>query len=335
MKAPQNVRFNLFGRFTIRVDDVEIEYPEAAFFTYLKLVLLSGESLLADVEVHPNGYVEKNVRDPINKGNAPPRADQGGYFDFSAKTGLRLRFRKGIGFELLGDWSSDLIEFEEVWTERKTRPENDLRSALELFGVGVNIKSWPKDRVFIEAQEWIHSRLRQLQSRRDDIQSELEERHAEQPSEPIGFRIDEDRSGGWNNEEESRYETSGFRDDEVEPGTEGSVSAGLGEALREDSSWATNDHESKGECPTSAEGSADQGKLPVEVRGDSEGVPEPAIHVDNSGRENKQLDEQHERIVLPFAPARRTISPLGIVAILILGVVLIIVGYLIGTAGRS
>lgn len=186
MESSRKVRFGLFGNFRIEVDGQPIELPNFAFFSYLRLLVLSGEPYLASSVTCSHPGDAKAVRETASNGNNPPQPGKGGRYDFTAKTGLSLKYREGFGLELQGDeFESDVAEFEEVWLRRTKLPDTDLENALDLYGKGVNLKTWPREKVLSECQQWIEARVQIVEQHREEIEAELERRRKAAASEPI------------------------------------------------------------------------------------------------------------------------------------------------------
>lgn len=307
MRDIGTVKFSLFGRFKIEVNERPIAIHEVAFFTYLKLLLLSGEPSLSNTETCPLGPDAKAIRDIVDKGNSPPRPNQGGRYDFTAKTGLSLRYREGFGLELQGnEFESDLARFEEVWDRRSKVSDEDLEQALELYGKGVNVKSWARDRILDDCQEWLRARLRQLEERREEIELELGNRRRDAQSKEAAT-IHSDASRELNDERGSHREISGLQSAEDRFEMAITDSTRLGQDLRE------------------------EGQQGVLVGNPGFARPKGDRHIAN-GTPKPQTGSPGEsepiRVVLPLVTPKRSISALGVAVIALLA---FLVGYLVGS----
>ena len=233
MSTTKRVRFELFGPFKIIVDGQEVQVPEATFLTYLKLFLLSGEASLPNGRSCPLGDTSKVIRDVVDKGNSPRKAFQGGRYAFTELTGLALKYREGFGLELQGDdWTSDLWEFEELWRNCAGLTSAQLQTGLELYGEGVPIRTWRRDRTVVDCEEWIHARLVVLETRQLELKRELDSRNAKAGASAGQSEADSrgEATSELNEEEPVRHETSGL----ARPGGESEDAKNHSTSLRED-----------------------------------------------------------------------------------------------------
>lgn len=313
-----DVKFCLFGRFRIIVNGRDVPFPDVLFFTYLKLALLSRKTFFDYSRASGKDIPTKVIRDVLDKGNLKPRIGQGGRYDFAGITGLSLRYRERFGIELQGTgWECDVHTFEEIWAERDTAPIESLRLALALYGSGVDIRSWKRDQVLLDCSEWLQKRLTALQRRRDDINVELQSRLQSDEQMVVEPRGDEtsarELSGDGN-----QHETSGLDQPESSLDTDPSSSAGLGGVVREK---VSADSASFGIHSASTGGNV----------GSTQAARSPQSQEDLvqfEPRPSEPSDEQ--RVFLPVAEPRRTLSSVGLGIVVTAAIVLIGTGYLWG-----
>ena len=341
MSTSGTVRFNLFGGFVAIVDGSEVTFPERDFYSYLKLLLLSGKTRLEPREAFSSVPVSKRVRDVLDLGNsAPGLIRKGGRYAFEEKTGLSLKYREGYGLELRGaDSQSDVREFERIWKVRSDKSEQDLQYALDIYGSGIDLDNWIKDWIIVECQEWIKTRLHVLQERRNDIKAELDSKRERRISEP-GSSM-EGVSQGCSDEEGSRHETSGFGDTSPEFSQDRIGSAALGEAMCE----LSPEKASSKLAPEEAHPSAETPRVGADMSETNNAEPlDPSLsgqeteNKDGTKMETKTSDPQPDlssssgsrpvgKSSFPERKGKRTVTNLGIVVAVGLVLVILLAGY--------
>ncbi|HAP39444.1 MAG TPA: hypothetical protein DCQ94_06770 [Nitrospira sp.] len=226
MARDDGVRFRLFGGLKAYKDGREVELPDKTVGTYLRLLLLSGGLAINNGEGRRLGTSE-SIRTLVDKANRP--LGRSGQYHFKGKTGLELRFRENVGIVLEGgSWSSDILEFEEVWRRRSTAGLDELRRALAEFDDGLSIESWPKTPVFNASFNWVRERVDELQAMGEDLvaeisaRSEATERNQGDGAEPMLELKDETKS---------QTEISGLSKRQNEPEIGVKPSTPLGEEL--------------------------------------------------------------------------------------------------------
>jgi hypothetical protein len=239
MESSTRVRFNLFGKFRASRNGLELEFPDRDFFTYLKLLLLSGKSHLAHSRECPirKSKTSKQISDVLNKGNNPLVAGGLGQYGFVDQTGIALRFREGAGLVLVPEnFTCDVREFEEIWGRLETCPRSDLEQALEIYGDEIDLSEWKKDGILIDCLQWVENRIQQLERYRDELRSELDRRDQKASAENGNPTLakGEEAAGSGKDEGDSRLETSGFESRADRFSSSGIDSASLGGALRPD-----------------------------------------------------------------------------------------------------
>ena len=308
---------------------------DTAFYTYLKLFLLSGQTYLDSTSSCRLWAHANTIRTLVDKGNSPPLDDQGGRFNFYADTGTSLKYRKGFGLELQGGtWRSDLQAFEEVWKGRDQKSNDELLEALNLYGEGVGIQSWKTDRITIDCNDWIERRLTVLRKHRDDIQAELDARPASSEQAHDGSIETElgERPEEWSEEGGIPHVISGLENLSAEGESDEIVSPVLRDPLcqvdepYEQVYEAVIDETEEGDAgqpKTGAEGestttpSRDSSNPPSEAKSDIEKSP-PTASGGVSG-----------------PPRKRTVTALGVVVATVVTVLIFVVGYLMGSGPEA
>lgn len=159
------VRFELFGGFRVLVDGQEVQLPEQAYLSYLRLIVMSGSVR--------RWQTDDRARDVLLKANKPPRMGLGGRYNFHALTGLKLNYSEGVGVFMEGDWTSDVEEFENIWESRRRASEPDLVRAEMLYRTGIRPETWRQDGVLIAHHERFRARIDELRGYYRDIQDLL------------------------------------------------------------------------------------------------------------------------------------------------------------------
>ncbi|MDQ2986774.1 MAG: hypothetical protein M3R13_08630 [Armatimonadota bacterium] len=336
------VRFELFGRFRIYVGDQEVASKDAAFYSYLKLLLLSGQTHLDKTSSCPLWVSRRGVRQTVDKGNSRRRPFQGGRFDFTGETGASLKFRDGLGLHFQGaSCRSDIEDFEDVWDRRSSashpRPKatnDELLGALSQYGKGVDIQSWKKDPILIACSNWIEYRLAVLNAHRDDIQAELDSRldsselaHSELTSATRDEHLEE-----LNEEEGIHHEISGFDNGSTEVESGEISSTVLRDPLCQDDEPNEQVHEA---VTDETEGSE---RFEQQPGSESEGELDPPA--DSSDPPSGVGSGMAEQETTAFErgrdlPLRRNVTALGV---LITGAVMVVMfasGYLIGSGRQA
>ncbi len=336
MSTSETVRFNLFGGFVAIVDGNEVTFPERDFFSYLKLLLLSGKTSLELSEAFSSVPVAKRVRDVLDLGNsAPGLISKGGRYAFKEKTGLILKYREGYGLVLRGaDSESDVREFERIWDERSDKSEQDLQHALDIYGSGIDLGTWIKDSIVVESREWIKTRLHLLQEHRNDIKAELDSRldSEELDRGETGSNAMSGVPQGWSDEEETHHETSGLSDrpDELKAGD--TSSAPLREPLRQDAPT-----EDLAEVPSSQDPGVIDDASPGEAASEERVVKllvESSGHPSGSDSEKSSSKSQSGAGGSGPPPTRRNVTALGVVVAASIVLLVFAVGYLIAAASN-
>lgn len=226
MAKANGVRFTLFGGLRAFKDGQEVELPDKTVGTYLRLLLLSGGVAINNGEGRRLGTSE-SIRSLVDKANRP--LGRFGHYHFKGKTGLELRFRENVGIVLEGGmWSSDIIEFEEVWRRRSTASLSELSRALADFKNGLSIESWPKTQVFHDSFSWVRERAGELHAMGEDLAAEIKARSE---------ATEGNRDAGvgpmleWKDETKSQTEISGLPKRLNEPDDGVKTSTPLGEEL--------------------------------------------------------------------------------------------------------
>lgn len=322
--------FRLFGRFTTIINGSEVAFPEAAFFTYLKLTLLSGEAFFDYCEASSTGVPAKLIRDVLDKGNLEPRPGQGGRYDFVSLTGLSLRYREGFGIELQGsNWKCDLHEFEEIWAQRETLPEESLRTALALYGRGIDIRTWKRDPQLVECSEWVKKRLSSVAEHRTAIEEELQRRLAAMA--PADIEGDPSRGRG---------QIEGLNDDAVRHETSGSAEAASSFDIPAETStsWRyelREDHQ-EDSARVGADSGSEQAKLQArraqqEPTAEGDTVSIQRDKTDAEGAPNPEPSEpEQRRVFLPLNEPKRTVSGRGVMIVALVALVLTGLGFAVG-----
>ncbi len=260
-----HVRFHLFGAFRAFRNGQEVTLPDRTAGTFLRLLLLSNEPFLDNVENRRRLGTYESIRTLVDKANKEPRFGQGGRYDFLRRTGLALRLREGCGICLEGEgWSCDVHDFEEIWRRRTTATEEELRRAFDLFEDGINLKSWPKDKVTKDSWLWVKERVAELDQHLADIEAELVSRPSQalvdpetvsEPSEPDEQECED--------ETEDRLETSGFDEPLISFNMGESSSTSLGDdlchPLGEEEPWPMGTTEARTSVDGSDEASGPRG----------------------------------------------------------------------------
>lgn len=328
----KKVRFHLFGRFRAIVDDTEVQFKDAKFFTYLKLYLLSGESYLDNNEEWSFWDIAKDVRDPLIEGNEPrdETRGRGGRFDFKGITGLTFRYTEKLGIGIEPDiWSSDVQDFEEAWRRRTEASSAELQQALDSYGKGVDLSSWKKEPTFIKNYRWIKARISVLDERRKDLRAELDQRPTSEKSgtDAEGNEAKVDEQGTLSGEKASHNETSGFARNLGEPGIAEKSSAPVGGSLRDVAFTADGPEvEGLGDANTT---SSDPLQEPAKESAEPINSPNPPQNSteENSGNSDSTLKAPGEKTWSPYPPPRRTVTALGVVVVATLVVVIFATGY--------
>lgn len=329
------VKFSLFGKFKIVVNGQEVVFPEAAFSTYLKLSLLSGDHFFDCIRASRKDITASMIRNILDKGNIEPRFGQGGRFDFANITGLSLRYREGYGIELQGSgWQCDLHEFEEIWAQRENVSDDALRLALALYGSGIDIRSWKRDPILIKCLEWIKRRLGVLQEHQEDIKAELKRRlESKQAETKDGDLTQEDGDARKWSDNANCHETSGLTEPDSNFDSTAQSSAILGgdlcENMQDDAVHVRPDavgvDDILGERQSELDSAAGAETVKVHV--------EPT-HVENSSKSETESSEPR-RVFLPIAEPRRTVTGTGVAFVAFAAFSLLLLGYLLGRIGAS
>ncbi len=161
------VRFHLFGTFRASKEGRQLELPDRRYLTYLKLLLLSGKKYLERKNI-PSVPDEHQIRDIVDRANLPE--SKRGRYGFRDKTGVEIRFRAGSGVYLRGSWTCDLVDFEQIWSNRTTAAQSQLEWALEISSGGID------PQLCQSKPEWFEGRLSEIANRARDIGLEIDRR---------------------------------------------------------------------------------------------------------------------------------------------------------------
>lgn len=325
------IKFRLFGKFSVTVDGHAAVFPEAAFFTYLKLALLSGDTFFDYNRASETSVPPKLIRDVLDKGNLDRKIAQGGRFAFTQITGLSLRYREGQGIELQGsDWECDLHVFEEIWAEVARAPESveedRLKFALALYGSGIDVRSWKRDSVFLQCRGWTKKRLGELQKHKEDIQAELQRRLESKQAEYVARGLgQEDGDGRKWSDNVNCHETSGFDDSEARLDSTEQSSTALGgalcESVQDDSVRVSSDSVGDGDIVGERQSDFD-----AATGAEAVNVEKEPTHVETSSNSKIEVSEPR-RIFLPVAEPRRAVSGAGLTFIAIVALILVGLGF--------
>ncbi len=179
--ASDIVRFELFGKFKVACNGREVELPDYRYLTYLKLLLLSGQTHLHQKDI-PGSPSEDQIRDIVDKANLDKVDGQGGRYGLLRETGLELRFRSGAGVYLKGEWTCDLVEFETIWRSRSATDLDTLEIALLTYADGIDRQ------LCSDPPAWLPKRIAKIEAKKEDIYREIAARRTQQSRHPSGLQ---------------------------------------------------------------------------------------------------------------------------------------------------